>query len=51
MPALALQPAYRIVDLSKVYGPSTAKVVAVPLPKNTIGITFGVSWPDTPPNE
>ncbi|KAJ7822998.1 hypothetical protein B0H14DRAFT_3088949 [Mycena olivaceomarginata] len=37
----ALKPALRTIDLSKASQPSDAKVVVVPLPKNTIGITFG----------
>ena len=43
MPALATQPARRNIDLSKVNGPVNATVVVVPLPKNTVGIVFGVS--------
>lgn len=41
-----LKPIVRIIDLSKEKpeGPSEAKVIAVPLPKDTVGIIFGVSW-------
>ncbi|KIM46734.1 hypothetical protein M413DRAFT_261550 [Hebeloma cylindrosporum] len=38
---LALQPALKVIDLSKLNGPSNATVVVVPLPKKTVGIVFG----------
>uniref|UniRef100_A0A0W0GE20 Uncharacterized protein n=1 Tax=Moniliophthora roreri TaxID=221103 RepID=A0A0W0GE20_MONRR len=37
MPALALEPTSLTLDLSANNGPSDAKVVAVPLPKKTVG--------------
>ncbi len=45
MPALALESSVKVIDLSKLNGPSSATVVAIPLPKNTVGIVFGVSIP------
>ncbi|KAF8968938.1 hypothetical protein BDZ97DRAFT_2072645 [Flammula alnicola] len=41
MPALALKPALRTINLSAAGGPSDATVVVIPLPKNTVGVVFG----------
>ncbi|KAJ7472880.1 hypothetical protein B0H11DRAFT_2236759 [Mycena galericulata] len=41
MSGFAQKPALRTIDLSKVSMPTEAQVVVVPLPKKTIGITFG----------
>lgn len=47
MPALALEPARKHIDLSADYGAGAkqAVVIAVPFPKNTVATIFGVSWP------
>ncbi|KAF8185435.1 hypothetical protein BJ912DRAFT_973467, partial [Pholiota molesta] len=48
MPALAFEPCLKVIDLSRANGPSSAKVILIPLPKNTVGILFGqmlAAWP------
>ncbi|EEB99922.1 hypothetical protein MPER_00268, partial [Moniliophthora perniciosa FA553] len=40
MPGLGLKPNHITLDLSANNGPKDAKVVAVPLPKKTVGIVF-----------
>lgn len=38
-----MESSVKVIDLSRLNGPSSATVVVVPLPKGTVGIVFGVS--------
>ncbi|KAK7005884.1 hypothetical protein R3P38DRAFT_3326369 [Favolaschia claudopus] len=39
--ALTAKPSLKVIDLSRLSGPTDAHVVVVPLPKNTFGVVFG----------
>jgi len=44
MPSPFLLRGIHKIDISIAHGPEDAKVLVVPLPKDTVGIVFGLSW-------